>query len=534
MKLIKLAVFLAIATISMPIFARQAQKPQLIVAISVDQFSSELFTQYRPAFTGGLKRLSEGAVFAHGYQAHSMTETCPGHSTILTGDYPAHTGIIANNWMKLDLPREDKAIYCAEDERVPGSSTAHYTVSPYHLKVPTLGDRMKLADPKTRVVAVAGKDRSAVMMGGHNPDQRWWWSRNRFVTHPEAKVSPGAALINANVAEFVSKARPSMPVSGLCAPKDKAVAVTSDKTVGAHRFQREAGDASAFTRSPELDGATLAMATALTREMRLGKDRHIDLLAIGLSATDYIGHRYGTQGLEMCLQIEVLDAALGKFFAMLDHAGIDYAVVLTADHGGLDLPERQGGSAQRVDPALDSKALSREIGQRLGISDETLHGDGSFGDIYIDRSDPARHAAIENEAVKILTANPQVARVQSFDELAAMPMPTGPPQDWTLAERARASFDPETSGDLVVQLKPFVTPIAKPTESVATHGSPWDYDRQVPILFWRKGMKATDKADPAMTVDIMPTLAAMISLPVPSNEIDGHCLALPGLDCPKR
>src|SRR5580765_2835137 len=72
--------------------------PKLIVVISVDQFSAALFNEYRSHFTGGLGRLAGGAVFANGYQAHAATETCPGHSTILTGDHPAHTGIIANNW----------------------------------------------------------------------------------------------------------------------------------------------------------------------------------------------------------------------------------------------------------------------------------------------------------------------------------------------------------------------------------------------------------------------------------------------------
>ncbi|MDQ3139311.1 MAG: alkaline phosphatase family protein, partial [Pseudomonadota bacterium] len=99
------------------------RKPSLIVAIAVDQFSSDLFTRYRSSFTGGLKRLSGGVAFARGYQSHAASETCPGHSTILTGAHPARSGIIANNWMNLSAAREDKRIYCAEDERVAGSNS---------------------------------------------------------------------------------------------------------------------------------------------------------------------------------------------------------------------------------------------------------------------------------------------------------------------------------------------------------------------------------------------------------------------------
>ena len=125
--------------------------PKLVVAIAVDQLSSDVFAEYRSTFTGGLKRLSEGAVFPAGYQAHAATETCPGHSTIMTGAHPGRAGIIANNWIDLDAKREDKVIYCAEDERVEGTSfgditkatQATYVPSAWHLLVPTLGERLK-------------------------------------------------------------------------------------------------------------------------------------------------------------------------------------------------------------------------------------------------------------------------------------------------------------------------------------------------------------------------------------------------------
>src|SRR3954468_10006943 len=191
--------------------AQPASRPRLIVAISVDQFSADLFAQYRQYYTGGLRRLSQGAVFPSGYQSHAATETCPGHSTILTGDRPARTGIIANNWYDQSAARADKYVYCSEDERVPGSTSDHYTVSDLHLRVPTLGDLMHRADPRSRVVAVAGKDRAAIMMGGHTPDQRWWWDGRAFVGRA-GSVAPGAVTaINARVADALAQAREPMP-----------------------------------------------------------------------------------------------------------------------------------------------------------------------------------------------------------------------------------------------------------------------------------------------------------------------------------
>ena len=142
--------------------------PKLVVMIAVDQFSADLFAEYRGSFTGGLARLASGVVFPSGYQAHGATETCPGHSTILTGSHPARTGIVANHYFDLSAAREDKRIYCAEDESVPGTSSGNnkYAPSVEHLLVPTLGDLMKARDPKAQVVSVSGKDRSAIMMGG--------------------------------------------------------------------------------------------------------------------------------------------------------------------------------------------------------------------------------------------------------------------------------------------------------------------------------------------------------------------------------
>ena len=106
-------------------------------------------------------------------------------------------------------------------------------------------------------------------------------------------------------------------------------------------------------------------------------------------------------------------------------------------------------------------------------------------------------------------------------------MPSGPPDVWSLIERARASFDPERSGDFLVFLKPRVTPIFNTAGGyVSTHGSPWDYDRRVPILFWRRGLTPFEQPLAVETVDILPTLAGLIDLEIPEGTIDGRCLDL--------
>jgi predicted AlkP superfamily pyrophosphatase or phosphodiesterase len=543
MKLARLAASLALPLAAAA--AQAAERPKLIVAISVDQFSADLFSQYRQRFDGGLQRLSQGVVFPNGYQGHNATETCPGHSTILTGSRPARTGIIANNWFNLGLPREDKGVYCSEDPRVPGSSSrgGQYTVSTYHLRVPALGDHMKRADPRSRVAVVSGKDRAAIMMGGYRPDQRWWWDHDaKAFVNPGAPAAPrAAAAANEGVKDALSRARAARDLPRICEPHSRAVPVAGGgKPVGAGRFAREADDKNLFRASPDFDRTVLDLGEALRREMKLGEGAATDLLILGLSATDYVGHTFGTQGSEMCIQLMALDEALGGFFRTLDSTGIDYLVMLTADHGGHDIPERHrehsAGDASRVDPALNAGNMAKSLAARLKLGGEVLYGDGAFGDMYVDRKlTIAQRARVLREAVATYKRHPQVAAVFTKTELAAAPAPKGSPDNWSLLERAKASFDAERSGDFIVLLKPRVTPIFDTSRGyVSTHGSPWDYDRKVPILFWRKGMVPFEQSLAVETADILPTLAATIGMTIPTGTIDGRCLDLdegPGTSC---
>jgi len=539
-----LAAALALAFAATAAIAENPQTPpKLIVAISVDQFSADLFAEYRQHFTGGLRRLSEGAVFPSGYQSHGATETCPGHSTILTGSRPARTGIIANDWFDLSTARADKKIYCSEDESVPGSDSTNYTVSAMHLRVPALGDLMRQRDSRSRVVAVAGKDRAAIMMGGHNPTQRWFRSGSRFVTDLGTAAPPVVEAATRDLERRIATQAPPMALPALCQSRARAVPVgPPGRTVGTGRFGHAAGNRDAMLDSPEYDEVVLALAEGMQREMRLGQSEATDLLIIGMSATDYVGHRFGNRGSEMCIQMMALDRMLGGFFERLDATGIDYVVALTADHGAHDFPERAraqaGGDAQRADPALRPAAMGAVLSQQLHLPGQLIFSDGAFGDFYIDRTlpEPDRRR-VREAALAAYRAHPQVAAALTREEIAATPIPVGTPDSWTLIQRLRASFDAERSGDFYVALRPRITPVStvSATGSVASHGSVWDYDRRVPILFWRRGMTPFEQPLAVETVDLMPTLAALIDLPIVPGSIDGRCLDLdpgPATSCP--
>jgi hypothetical protein len=157
-----------------------------------------------------------------------------------------------------------------------------------------------------------------------------------------------------------------------------------------------------------------------------------------------------------------------------------------------------------------------------------LHGEYVNGDMYVDRSlAPEIRQQVMDEAIRHYRAHPQVARVLTRQEIEAAAAPAGPPDTWSLVQRAAASYDRERSGDFLVLLEPRITPIYDTARGyIATHGSPWDYDRRVPILFWRRNLVPFEQPLSVETADILPTLAALIGVEIAQGTIDGRCLDL--------
>ena len=510
--------------------------PTLIVTIVVDQYSGDLFSEYRSVYKDGLATLTQGVVFPHGFQSHSGTETCPGHSTVLTGARPARTGIIANEWQDPKHPRQEGgkqtfAWYCVDEIDAQG----HKIVSSKPLRVPTLGDRLHAADPNSRTVAIGGKDRAAVMLGGHDSYLTLWWSAGKgFVTYPNAQVDTGMRKkiddVNKDVkTSYAATQRPKLPQQ--CKGRSRSVNITDKIHVGElHDIQGETGQ---WRATPALDTLTLEMAKGAIDTLQLGKRKSVDVLAVSFSATDYVGHYFGTEGAEMCAQQVALDATIKGLLKHLDATGVSYVVALTADHGGLDIPERNKPrsvvSAQRIQARLAPQNVGAVVAQELHLPGSVLLGSYFTNDVYLAPSiDSALRPAVLDAVRRKYESDAQVATVFTRNELLAAEPPSGPPDRWSLLERAKASFNPERSGDLVVLLKPYVTTYGLPEDPdkdyVASHGSAWDYDRRVPILFWWRGIEGFEQPAAVETVDIAPTLADLVGLKVAPHDMDGRVL----------
>lgn len=526
-------------------------RPKLIVAISVDQFSGNLFEAWRGRFTAGLKRLgNEGIVYANGYQTHGATETCPGHSTLLTGRHPKNTGIIANGWYDVT---EGRDVYCMEDaamrpahdpeaEATEGRSTRN-------LKVSTLGDWLKAQSPKSRVIAVSGKDRGALNMGGHKADAAFWFASGYGFTTSVPAGQPGEAAL-APLAGFnralQADWRANPPMWTYADPQCRAL--EAEWQFGEQHWRSQVPPASWTSGSPEvvlksqypvsplLDAITLDAARTLIDHYKLGRGEAADLLAVSLSATDLIGHRYGTAGPEMCDQMVRLDQVLGAFLNDLEKLGVPVMVVLSADHGGIDFPERlakQGyGAAGRLAPRPWMAEVNAQVRQQLGLDWDpltTTDGGTDINQIYVvDRSGKRPPADVRERvlkaAVPLINGRPDVEAAYSLETLLATRVDRAKPVDeLSLQERFALSTDKERSGDISVAFRPYQQfKIARPDRTLTGHGTVWNYDRRVPILFWWPGVAPQERPLPVPTVDIAPTLAHVLGLQ-PDEPLDGQC-----------
>ena len=510
--------------------------PTLIVTVVVDQLSANLFNQYRSQFTGGLKILADqGMVSINGYQTHGVTVTCAGHSTVLTGAHPARSGIPSNDWIDTTTGQETYCLAAPQNALAHGKNTDNGPVGPEQLSASTLGDWLKAVSPESRVYGVSGKDRGAITLAGHKGDGAFWLTDNfGFTTYVEpgqsaqARLAPVAAL-NARMIDRFTRQAPSWTYSNAACRR-----LEGQWTIAGQAFDSKVPPADfRLDNSPILDELTIEGAIELMDSQQLGRRGVTDMLGVSLSATDRIGHSYGTQGPEMCEQMLRLDTALGVLMDKLSTVPGGAMVVLTADHGGSDFPERSAVEgyphAGRVDRALQPR-VNAALKARFGLdADPLISSAGGFVIVDKDRKslpEPLRSQVLA-AAIELLNAEPQVALAVARDELLAEPVPNSiNPEDLNVRERLRLSAVAGRSPDILRAWQPGLTGQGRVGGAISSHGSPWDYDRRVPIVFWWPGAEGQERFLPMRTIDIAPTLANLIGVQ-PDGPIDGRCMDLP-------
>jgi predicted AlkP superfamily pyrophosphatase or phosphodiesterase len=529
-------------------------KPSLVIVVSVDMLSGEIMDRYTTGLPGGLgKLLKEGVVFENAYQEHAFTETCPGHATLLSGRYPASTGIGSNSWIDSST---GKRTYCVEDDQAKTfGASGTVGASDVQFRGTTLGTWLKDAFPDSRVFAVAGKDRSAILMAGPKTDGVYWFQEGfGFTTSTAYARTLPTWLVNFN-SDLMHRLRtetltwvPMGPSDGLIIPGEWKADLTDYPIVS--RLPRliqtqgfpdaqhsgfilnetqDGGFWNRYRASPFWDDAIFDAAEALIQNEHLGEANHLDLLCLGLSATNAAEHAYGNSGPEIEDLIRRLDARLGIFLDRLQQHGKRVVLVLSADHGGLDFAERlrsQGIPAHRIDVEAWTKELQARVQRELGTNLDLVSG----GDqqIYVDHAAAAATGNLRQvigRITAIVRAMPEVAAAASHDELRAIPQERFPdPREEDVLYRLKLSAAEGRSADILFAFNPLVERDGPPKHDAAQHGTPWDYDRRVPLIFW--GLwKPEHRTDPASTVDIAPTLAKELGIRA-EQPVDGRPLSL--------
>jgi predicted AlkP superfamily pyrophosphatase or phosphodiesterase len=520
----------------------------LVLVLAVDGLRPDRIDAELP---GGLGRLvREGRSFERAALQHARTETCPGHASMLMGRHPGPAGVPGNQYVdreKMEL------VSCVSDLHPDAAVLGEGALSdpasgrsPRRLRADTLGDWMKASDPATRVFSVSAKDRAAIALGGIRPNVAYWLDRNGSGAFTTSRYYLDAlpGWLSDWTAEGVLAGVPAAwshstaaPESGV-RPDDYFAEAALFSRVSPHGI-RKAGEpkqsVAQLLGSPYLDTRTLDFSRQLIVEERLGSGPATDLLAISLSGTDYIGHFYGPWSQESRDALQHLDADLSEFLAFLDErlgAG-RMLVVLSADHGVLPLPEwaLETGSAESECPTANGRISTQALEAGLTSQLDAVFGrnPGRSSRWFIRDHhelvfDPAAAAArrttverVSAQARAYLEALSSIERVWDMDEIRASREP--------VAALYRNSIFDEHPPDLVIQ--PVRGCLLTPYPSGTSHGSPYEYDRNVPLVFAGPGVTPGSSDEPAATIDIAPTLARLLGIPTPQG-LDGRALDLTG------
>lgn len=522
---------------------KTGRRPKLVLVISVDQFSAELFQRYGKDLPGGLGLLQkQGIVFTEAYHDHAFTETGPGHSVLMSGRFPGHTGIVENNWYDRALGR---SVYCVEDEKVhPIGRTGKAGASPSRFIGTTLGDWLQAQVKGSRAYSLSGKDRAAVLMAGRKPTAVFWFEGATGFNTSTAFAEERPPWLNSFDEELQQRFlrddwtwTASGPWAGVARsatwtlPGGLLVRNGLPRVIQGVGMPLDKDFAERFRRSPFFDQVTFEAARVLVEQERVGRGPSTDLFTLSLSATDYIGHSYGSGSVEMWDQIHRLDRELGKFLTWLRNRVPDTWVVLSADHGGMDLPEAlkdDGLPAERLpEPKAWYARLNTALRERLKVDADLVRVSSITTQIYLNDVAITAAGLERGKVLAVLQAQlktqPEVAESVTYETLEQFQEPDlGNPRDSSLMVRFKHSFTVGRSGDVLVAFKPLTT-FHDPVW-VANHGSPWDYDRRVPIIFMGP-WQPKKIVRPVRTVDIAPTLARELDI-TPSEKMDGKVLEL--------
>ncbi len=511
----------------------QGNKPKLVVGLVIDQMRWDYLYRYSNMYgTNGFKRLlKEGFSAENTSIPYAPTVTAAGHTCIYTGSVPAIHGVVANDWVERET---GTSMYCATDTSVrPVGSASLWEgqMSPRNMLSNTIGDELRLATNfRSKVIGISLKDRGGIFPAGHSANAAYWfddktgkWITSTYYTNE----------LPAWVQRYNDKRIPDsmmMKDWNLLYDKSKYIQSTSDdkiyerllesdkSRVFPHKYQSVIGSKSynAFRACPYGNTYTLDFAKEIMQNERMGQGSETDMLCISLSSPDYIGHRFGTNSMEVEDTYLRLDKDIADFLNYLDKTlgKNNYLLFLSADHGA-----GQTAGFLKENKYINTGSLSSDAMRK----NMNRFGQQKFGDsllvkrivdfqVYLNtkRIDSLglNVKEIKKEFIDYLKRQNEVLNAFDEEELATTILPA------VVKEKFMNSYYFRRSGDIQYFYKPqYIEGGADGTE----HGAWYPYDSHIPCVFYGWGVKPGKTNRETYMTDIAPTIAAMLQIQMPSG-----------------
>ncbi len=505
---------------------------KLVLSIVLDQMPTSALLRYAPHLpeSGVIRRAIDNGLFQERVRySYAGTNTAPGHASIYTGEKPADHGIDRND---IFVPPRGR-LQIVDDGKHAVFGVEGGFASPLRMLKPTIGDLLHASSPESRVVSVSLKARAAVVSAGQTPDFVTWYDADKqgFTTsdfYVESMPPWLAAWNTANpVAARLGMWNPERPelYQDVAGPDD-ALGESDWYGLGTtfpHDPSKTEKPAKTFVATPASMQYLIDMAGTLVKEFQLGADGVPDLLMLSVSTTDYAGHSFGTSSWEYFDVLIKTDRALTAFVAELER-DTELAVVITSDHGGTPIAE-QSLAAGKPGGRLYGDVLVRELD---ALADKAL-GDGDWLEVYIQPylylSEDAKKSEKLQDLLDIITRYP--AKVTTVEAIypAEQAKKLRGSSNWLERDVAN-TVSPTAEALFVVPAEGHVG--SSNEGSLGTgHGTPWDPDREVPVLAFGAGISKSHDAAVVPQERVAPTIAALLNL---SWHLEAE--ALPGAPTP--
>ena len=504
------------------------QKPTLVVGIVVDQMRFDYLTKYANRYSehGFKKLLNQGFSLTNAHFNHLGTYTAVGHASVYTGTTPSDHGIIGNNWYDKYLK---KSIYCVDDTNYNSIGTLSKSgeKSPKRLVTTTITDQVRLGqNMRGKSIGIAIKDRSSVLPAGHTATGAYWYEgkdENKWITSSYYMNQLPKWVIDFNSTnkadEYLSK-----PWNTLY-PIESYVQSLADDNPYEGTFKGETsptfphdlpalrkknGNFDLIKGTPFGNDLTLDFAKAAIKGERLGKNNAIDFLALSFSSTDYVGHQYGTDAIEIEDTYLRLDQNIADLFAFLDQeVGVGkYTVFLTADHGASQVPSYLQ-SLKIPAPYFKSKKFKKYLSEisMKNFGDRYLVENISNFQLFLNKT-KITQLKLNVESVADVFAKEALLFDGIYKTITSKTLQTS---EFTsgILEKVQHGYNQKLSGDVIVIPTPGTISRGK---TGTTHGSAYSYDTHVPILFYGAGIKNGLSHKDYNVRDIAPTIATLLGV----------------------